>query len=237
VIDAGKLIQDTLGYLSDQLSRAWLAFALAKAINQAYQDGRLTCGLYLWSTTYWTCTESAVLGLCRLALRDADSLNIHYLLNLCRQSPEALTRVSKEKLLLSIRQNAALLEGEIIADFLANTKIHRDRTVAHLDRKYVNDPQQILATPPVDMWLVESVFDLLLRIVNTFKGYLDSSELCLSHVEQSVQEDLDYLLSLAEEANARPCKGQRQRPIPGRRFYSNDDMGIAPATDQSIPHS
>ena len=195
-------IQDILGYLSGQLGSAWRVFSVAKHIYQANQDGRITGARYFFPATYLSCTESAVLAISRLTVPHGDSINIEYLLNCCEQNSRAFPSASREEVLHSVSEHREQIANQ--HTFIENVKIHRDQTICHLDRRYVNDPLSIFATAPIDMKGVENAFELLLRIINTFRGYLDSSELHLaSLVEPRVVEDLEYLIGLIEKDNER----------------------------------
>ncbi len=200
--ESSTRIQDILGYLSDQLGRAWLIFSVAKCIHQANQDGRITSARYFFTATYLSCAEFAVLALSRLTVPHGGSINIEYLLNCCEQNSRAFPHASREEVLHSVSEHREQLAS--MHSFIENVRVHRNRTIAHLDRRYVNDPSSIFATPPIDMREVEETFELLLRIINTYKGYLDSSELYLASLEPSVMEELEYLIGLIEKDNERP---------------------------------
>ena len=192
---------DILGYLSDELDRGWIALLVAKHLHQAFENQKLTCTRYFFTSAYLSCVESAVLTLSRLIIPNNDSINIEYLLNVSEQNPRAFSYASKEEILKTVLEHKQ--QFGTIASLIASIKDHRDRTIAHLDRKYINDPKVIFANPPIDMREVERVFQLVLQIINTYKGYSDSSELDLSHLEREVADDLGYLAHLIKEANER----------------------------------
>lgn len=194
-------IRDILGYLSDQLVRGWVALQVSKYLHQAFQNQKITCARYFFTSAYLSCTESAVLTLSRLIIPNNDSINIEYLLNVSKHNLKAFSYGSKEEVLKAILEHEQKLGA--IASLVVSIKDHRNRTIAHLDRKYINDPTVIFANPPIDMREVERVFQLVLQIINTYKGYFDSSELYLAHLEKDVEDDLGYLTHLMKEANER----------------------------------
>ena len=199
---SSKKIQDILGCLSDQLARGWLVFLVAKYVYQTFHSSRITSARYFFTATYLSCMESAILALSRLAVPHSDSISIEYLLNCSEQSPRAFPRTQKEAVLSSVCEHRQQLKT--IDSLIANVKEQRNRTIAHLDRKYVNNPASIFSSPPLDMSGVERAFILLLRIINTYKRYLDSSELFLDNLAPNVREDLEYLIGLIEKDNERP---------------------------------
>jgi len=198
---SAQKIKDVLGYLSDQLVRGWVALQVSKHLYQALQNQKITCARYFFTSAYLSCTESAVLTLSRLIIPNNDSINIAYLLNVSKQNPKAFSYTGKEEVLKAVLEYEQKIET--IASLVVSIKDHRDRTIAHLDRKYINDPTVIFANPPIDMREVERVFHLVLQIINTYKGYFDSSELYLAHLEKEVEDDLGYLTHLIKEADER----------------------------------
>lgn len=198
---ASPKIRDILGYLSDQLARGWLAFLISKHLYRAFQSQQITCARYLFITTYLSCTESAILALSRLTIPNGDSINIEYLLNISEKNSQAFPHAHKEEILKAVLEHKQKLAA--IGSLLANIKEQRDRTIAHLDKKYINNPAIITANPPIDMNEVEKVFQLILHIINRYKGYFESSELYLANFERNIEDDLGYLLHLIKEADER----------------------------------
>jgi len=199
---SSEKIQDILGYLSNQLARGWLFFLVAKYVYQAFQSSQITSARHFFAATYLSCIESAILALSRLAVPHSDSISIEYLLNCSAQSPKAFPRAQKEVVLNSVSEHRQQLKA--IGSLIANVKEQRDQTIAHLDRKYVNNPSAIFSSPPLDMREIERTFVLLLRIINTYKRYLDSSELFLNFLAPNVRDELEYLIGLIEKDNERP---------------------------------
>lgn len=194
-------IKDILSYLSDQLGRGWLALQVSKYLYQAFQNSKITSARYFFISAYLSCTESAVLALSRLVIPNQDSINIEYLLNTAKHNSKVFSNVGKEEVLKAILEHEQKLKT--IASLMVSIKDHRDRTLAHLDRKHINDPAAIIANPSIDMQEVEKVFYLILQIINTYKGYLDSSELYLTNLEKEIEDDLGYLLNLIKKADER----------------------------------
>ena len=198
---ARQKIQDTLEHLSGQLIRGWMFFLASKYIHQAYKANKITCAMHFFGTTYLSNSESAVLALSKLVIPHNDSVNIQYLLNCAENSPKVFNHANKTEILQAVTKHRQELHD--IALFIENIKTHRDQTLTHLDRKYINAPETVLATPPVNMNEVERAFILVLEMVNAYKGYLDSSELYLAHLEREVIDDLEFLFGSIKEADKR----------------------------------
>ena len=101
----------------------------------------------------------------------------------------------------AVARHRTLLQG--LQPLVDRVKDYRDRTIAHLDKKYVNHSEAIQGHPPVDLGEVERAFRLLLDVINAYKGYLDQSELVLAHLRADLSEDWTYLVELVERDNRR----------------------------------
>lgn len=185
---------DIISFLSDQLIRGWVAFLTAKYLNLLYQTDKITSSRHFFAAAYLSCTESSILALSRIIITHGDSISVEHLLNCVTQNAARFPHADKQTVLRSVDEH--MRELYRIEIFLGTLKTHRDRTLAHLDRKYVNNPTEIFATPDIDMRQVEQTYRLLLNILNTYKGYVESSDLHLSALETDIESDLDYLISL-----------------------------------------
>lgn len=155
---------------------------------------------YLFAAAYWACLEQSVLVLAKLTIKHRDSISIHYLLNQAENNTELFDSAAADEVVESIRDHRALLQD--YATLINTARAQRDRVIAHLDRKNINDPPTILAAP-VNMNEVEECYQALLTMLNAYKGYYDDSELYLSHIDEMVQEDISYLARLMKESNRR----------------------------------
>jgi hypothetical protein len=176
---------------------------VAKHVHDARSSQRINCAYYFFNTVEEACIESAILALSRVIVPNNDSINVQYLLNYSEQNHHAFPRADQQTIADSVQQHRQQLAS--ISSLIANIKEQRDRTVAHLDRKHVTNPSAVYAYPPLNYMEIESVFGLLLRIINTYSGYLVPSEdIRLDDIEPSVVDDMSYLIKLIEQDNARP---------------------------------
>ncbi len=191
-------LEAILDYLFDQIDRGWLALTVNKHLSRAYDARRITIARYFFASAFWSSAEAAILALSRLVVKHKrnDSLNVHYLLNYAETFAEAFPHAKKTTVLAAIATHRQELDK--INSLVNNLKGQRDQTIAHLDKAYVNDPDSIFSRPPISMDEVEKAYLLVLGIINTYSSFLNSSEHGMSHFDQEVQEDLEYLLNLAE---------------------------------------
>ena len=170
-------LQAIEGSLSDQLTRGRACLAAARHIacestghSHAFQD-----------TTYEACVESALLAFARLVLSHKDSISVTYLLNCVQQSPSAFPVPEREAVAHTVEQHRALLnEMQPLVD---QVRDYRDRTIAHLDKRYVNHRDAVHAHPPVELDAVERAFALLLDLLNAYRGALGLPALELDRLE------------------------------------------------------
>lgn len=194
-------VVDIIGFLSDQLLRGWAAFWVAKYLHRAYEANEITSCRYFFTTVYLSCVESAVLALSRMLLSYQDSIGIEYLLNCASQNVKDFPHADEKTILNSISSHKQQLSS--IDPFLQSLRRNRDQTLAHLDRKYVTNPVKITSIPNIDMQEAEGTFRLVLKIINTYKGYAEDSELRLDSLETNIEDDLKYLIGLIDQANNR----------------------------------
>ncbi|MBN1318448.1 MAG: hypothetical protein JXA42_23410 [Anaerolineales bacterium] len=194
--------RDIIGHLAYQLARGWTTFVVAKHVHEARSGKRINCAHYFFNTVEESCIESAILALSRVLIPHIDSINVQYLLNYSEQNHRVFPRADQQTIIDNVQRHRQQLAS--ISSLIANIKEQRDRTVAHLDRKHVTNPSAVYAYPPLNYLEIESVFSLLLCIINTYSGYLVPSEdIRLDDIEPSVVDDMSCLVKLIEQDNAR----------------------------------
>jgi hypothetical protein len=188
-----------LDNLFDQISIGWRALLVAKYIYQANERQPISSARYFFLSVYAACIESTILALARLVIEHADSVTIGYLLNCAFNNPSDFAYADKETVQSSVAEHRKQLDN--IANLVESVRTHRDLTIAHLDRKHVNQPGAIDSLVPIDLRQVENLFSQLLNIVNVYKGYFDSSEYRIDVLGPRIKEDISYLLGLIKQAN------------------------------------
>lgn len=195
-MDQRQKIADIIDGLMDELSRGWINYCVAKRLHEAYASKRLSAARWLFLACYESCLESSVLALSRLLIPHKDSIHVPYLLNCAENCPGIWPHASEARVLGFVA--ADRLELEAVGPLLAHVKNERDRVIAHLDRYLITQPEMILVRPGVNMDGVGQAYRLVLRIVNTYAGFLNGSELSLDNVEPAISSDLDYVIELME---------------------------------------
>src|SRR5262249_13169084 len=151
-----------LGYLSHELHRGVLFLNILNELRTAYGKHQLTSARYFFARTYEACLRESLISFSKVVMADQDSINIEYLLNCALESPQAFSRITKGDLRKMVMRHRGQLNA--FQPLFENVKVQRDRILAHLDRKHINNPSAVFAEP-IDMTEVDRCFGVLLRIV------------------------------------------------------------------------
>jgi hypothetical protein len=187
-----------LGYLSHELHRGILFLNIVKALHTAYNKQQLTSARDFFAGTYEACLRESLISFSKIVMPDQNSITIDYLLNCAMQSPQVFSRIAKADLQKLVTRHKAQLDA--FRPLFENVKVQRDRVLAHLDRKHINDPSAVFAES-IDMVEVERCFGALLQIINGYNRVFDNSELSLKDVGESIQGDVGYLVQLMQFAD------------------------------------
>lgn len=143
------------------------------------------------------CTECAILALWKLARSHNDSIHVEYLLNCCEHSPQLFSGLDKQEVLRTVAEYRQQLER--VKPLIDRVTMWRNWAIAHLGRKYINDPTSMASLPPIDMVKVEEVFVLLQGTINAYRGYLGASLIRLDEYEGKLAENWEYLMASMEK--------------------------------------
>jgi hypothetical protein len=143
---------------------------VAQAIQQARADVSGMPGERFFGVVEEACRREALLSLAKLLIAEGESISIDYLLNCALEIPSRVFhRATRDEILESVQENRQQI-GEL-APLVEELKAQRDRILAHLDRKHVNEPE-VLDFELLDMGLVIGTFERLGKIVQSYQDYL-----------------------------------------------------------------
>ena len=127
----------------------------------------MTSARYFFVGVYYACLHEALLVLSKLIIEHEDSITLFYLLNQVTNNPHLLEYATLEDVKDAIGEHRKMLED--YAPLRETIRTQRNRVIAHLDRKNINDPSAILSAP-VNMIELRDCYQELLKIVNVYKG-------------------------------------------------------------------
>jgi hypothetical protein len=193
VSQSDKKLQRILGLLFNQMTRARGAFLVAKHVFYAKQGNRINSTHYFFSQVYQSCLESTILGLSRLLVQNSDSINFDYLLNYVEQNIDCFPRVSSREVKFTIAKHRERLQN--CASLILSIKDQRDKAIAHLDKKHVNNPNMVFKYPPIHEMEIEELFELLIKIINTYGSYLvPSQEFRIDVLAPNIRDDIEFVI-------------------------------------------
>lgn len=195
--DQQDKIKDIFDYLCDELDRGNHFYQIAKTLQRAYEGNRLVEAPYFFLGAYDACMRESILSLAKLTVPDNNSITIDYLLNTVLQNRRAFKLAATNDIEMAVARHQKQLKE--LRPLIDSVKGQRDRVIAHLDRKHINDPSAILSNK-VNMTEVGRCFEVLLQMVNTYKVYYDAVEFSFVLIERGVQSDVNYLITLMEKA-------------------------------------
>lgn len=225
ILEEANRTHETLELLTTELLQAWRCYHIVSSIRRVYVDKRINSLYYFLVTTRVSCENSVILILVSLLVENKRyrTVNIVYLLRLietlaCKamkfagvadaqsvaevSTTSALTlRMLDQELLEHISRDREQLEA--LEPVIEKLRSFRHTSVAHLDRKWVNDPASLLSAPPLYQKEIEQAFDFLFEVVRRYSWYLGYEIRYQEHIE-SLLEDFEYIVSLIERENKRP---------------------------------
>ena len=192
-------VESLLDNLSETLRDGWIYYHCAKSLNKAYTNHRITCARIFFMGCYTACLIESVLSLSKLLIDHQDSVSLHFLLNYARKTPSSFPFGTPDRIIQVINESETqLIKFEPLRQII---KFNRDKSIAHIDRKHITNPTEILEKSNINMIDVEACYHEIHKIINRFMGLQKSSELYLASFEKDIPEDLDFLLGLIEEAD------------------------------------
>jgi hypothetical protein len=194
-------LSEIVTYLSSQLTHGWSALWVAEQIARADRASELLSAQSLFSAAYEACVESAILALARLAIAHRSSMSVDYLLNCIYHSPSAYPVPKRAAVAEAVAQHRALLED--LRPLVDRVKDYRDRAIAHLDKRHVNQRDEVHAHPPVELWEIDRAFELMRVILKAHREYLGMPALYLARTRARLLEDWAYLLGLIQAGGRR----------------------------------
>lgn len=193
--DSSKL-QSILDSLTDLLFRTWLAFLVAKKLDPFIDNNDLPRVHYFFVSVWVSCIETTLLGFSKLMAIKKKEVSIDYLLNMCVAKPREFTSVSQTDMLQTTKRHREQIEELNL--LIQQVKMWRDKAIAHLDRKYINDPSTFAEMQPVDMEEIGKSFLLMQEIINVYREWLKMGQLRLQDYELEMTDEWDYLVGLIQ---------------------------------------
>lgn len=185
-------VDKALDLLFSEVTQGLLYFYCAKSLHEAFQQSTLMQRSYFFHTVSQAAAREAILSLSKLTKGQKGSVTVYYVLDLVEKNPSQFSSDRPDRARKSVADHRARLDT--YKAFLGNVWEHRDRVVAHLDRRHINKPSDLLTRPEgVNLTRLGDCLRDLLGILNVYAGYY-GREFRLSHLERYVSGDVDILV-------------------------------------------
>lgn len=192
-------IKFLLETLSLELEQGVGFLQVAKHIKQSQSEGRLKRNTKFFELVSEACMREALLSLAKLAISGKESVTVNYLLNCAREVPSKLfPGATRREIERSVAEHKRRLED--LAPLIDALRTRRDRVLAHLDRKHVNEPEALTASK-IDLGEVEEAFGILAEMINTYRRYFGMPDVSLRETGLILQGEVDVLVKLMAQAD------------------------------------
>jgi len=195
MITLKQCIERTIQALCNELDWGLRSFYAAETLYNT--ELRLTPTLF--DTFYWSCLDQSALILSRLIvtkLKNADSINIPYLLKQAQANPELFYYAESGEIENIVGKHRELIESyKSVIDVLEE---QRDRNLAHLDRKHVNRPDWHENQTKLDLDRIEQLFKDLIDVMNDYHRLFFGGEFNFDKWQATSIEEVELLIAFYE---------------------------------------
>jgi hypothetical protein len=190
-------LEQTIDVLCDELYWGLRSYYAAKIVFET--ELRLTPTLF--DTFYFSCLDQAALILSRMVIakkdtKDDESINLQYLANQAENKPSAFRFAKPDEVRDLLEKQAQLLEMH--SPLITILKGQRDRNLAHLDRRHVNDPNWRESQTQLDFLQVERLYQDLIGIMVTYHRLFYGGELIFENWEIVTRAEVRNLIEFYE---------------------------------------
>ena len=145
--------------LLDYFFSGVLAFVVLKTLREEFQRTHEGRDEIFISTLYISTYNTIVLALANTVKPSKESIHLAYLFNCIKESKGKFDIVTFNRLSSFMREAETLLNS-ITATIDAAITL-RDTSVAHLDRRHINNPASLINNPPIKWDDIEFAYDIV----------------------------------------------------------------------------
>jgi hypothetical protein len=190
--DTSNKIEKVLDMLFGQVVQGEVYFYNARSIYKAFQKNNLLKMSNFFFGIYLASIREAVLALARIVDANSNSISIYYLFNLVENNSRLLSQEDAKHIRDSIADQKAQLK--IYDHLFVSVFDQRDRVLAHLDKKHINDPSNLFGNPKgVNLTDLGKCLNDILDILEFYYDYFER-EHNISNIEEEITGDVDIIL-------------------------------------------
>jgi hypothetical protein len=186
-----KRFVKTLDLLSREVQELGKYLVIVETIEQqsADWDDASSTTMDPISRASW---RALLLGLAGLLSNDQESITVAYLIDLADNHPYGFNNLSPSE----VKQLVLLVRNELhsIRDLEARLRSVRDRKLAHLDRKHINEPARMI-NRQIETSEIGTALEVVENIVDRFLRGCDMKTVDFGQLKRSYRGRLDNLLN------------------------------------------
>lgn len=197
--DSPEKIRMILDLLYKQVWRGLAFFECAKSLHRAFARGSLARYSCFLAVVYYASVRESTLAFATVVeqRKNRSGITVHCLLTYAENSPSLFSNTDYVEVREYARQHRRQLqEHQTLID---NVLQQRDRILAHLDKKHINDLESLLSDPAgINLTEMEQCFHVILEIVDFYMRYYGTQD-DLEPMKKTIDRDVDTLLKLIEK--------------------------------------
>jgi hypothetical protein len=182
----------------DELNWGVRSFYAAKILHSTQL--RLTRSLF--DTFYFSCLDESALILSRIAItKSNDSLHLKYLFEYARENSKLFKFAKPGEIERTVDAHLSLLES--YDGFLVALTVQRDKNLAHLDLKHINQTNWHESQPMLDMERMEELYKDLTQILSAYFLMFYGREIDFGDWQNITEQEIMELIEHFNAYNAR----------------------------------
>lgn len=183
--------------IRESLQQTRLYLVIYKYLNDQISSYQFKIAPNFFTTASDATLRETILGITRLTDDDPESINFKLLLNMAENHPRILQNSSIDPRTL-VETNRLRLAN--LDPLLKALRPIRDRELAHLDRKHVNDPSAVFPQSIQVQELAQCV-DILTDILSDLWQALHGVPLAAHHEDDLIVKELESLWIIIEQSS------------------------------------
>jgi len=195
------LLDRIIDEVSGELFRAQLYLSVAFALNEKYKEDKITSLRYFFYGSYYASLREGLLSFTKLLIPHQESISFDYLLNYAMSNPGEYGNSKPDQVKAMVRRHKDHIKS--LGDLVERLKLIRDMDLAHLDKRRITHPKD-LVPEPIDLTELDQALHTLLLVVNEHDAAHRSKEMHLQHIRDFTTRDLDYIVGLIDSADKPP---------------------------------
>lgn len=179
------------GYLAERLSNGWLYFVSAKHLHNAYESGRVSCSRLFFMASYQACLDRSIQVIMDVVY--GEEAVLPRLLAAAEGAPEFFTQATPGAVRARAGACRSLMAG--LNGQIEQLHIARSRLLVPSEDD-VPDSVMLAAFSAGQLMGLQKAYRDVLSMVTEFAGYYDSPAMNLEFVEEMIQDDVEFLMTL-----------------------------------------